>query len=221
MTTLAIIPARGGSERIPRKNLRQIRGKSLLEWTVKDALGAAGVDDVVVTSDDNEVLGIASQWVGVTPHKRPDEYATNDCGIEPVITDVLQSHPCDTVVLMNCCCPLRDETAIDRALAYHKSKQSCCTFSACDWNGLTWQYCVDKWYPNYDVYSRPRSQDWTQYVRETGSFWIFGADHIEVHGSMLCEKGHPFLTAQIDSLDIDTEADFEMAKLLLPMRRNV
>lgn len=66
-TVLAIIPARGGSKGVPRKNIREVAGKPLIGWTIEEAQKSKYIDRLVVSTDDQEIADIATQWGGRSP----------------------------------------------------------------------------------------------------------------------------------------------------------
>lgn len=77
MNILGIIPARGGSKRVPRKNLRLLNGKPLVAWVIEAARFVEEIDSLVVSSDDDEILTIAEEYDAHLPLLRPDEFATD------------------------------------------------------------------------------------------------------------------------------------------------
>jgi len=89
-TFLAIIPARGGSKRLPRKNVLELAGKPLITWTIEAALKSKYIDKVVVTSDDQEILGI-SEKQGADVVKRPDELASDTATTIDVVNHVVEN----------------------------------------------------------------------------------------------------------------------------------
>ena len=85
-TVLAIIPARGGSKGVPRKNIRDVAGKPLIAWTIEEAKKSGYIDRLVVSTDDQEIADVAVLWGGEVPFLRPAELAQDDTpGIAPVI----------------------------------------------------------------------------------------------------------------------------------------
>ena len=89
--TLALIPARGGSKGIPRKNIREIAGKPLIAWTIEAALGAKGIDRVVVSTEDEEIAEVARAWGADVPFMRPADLASDEApGISPVMHAIEQ-----------------------------------------------------------------------------------------------------------------------------------
>ena len=112
--TLALIPARGGSKGIPRKNIRLIAGKPLIAWTIEAALRSSLLDAVMVTTDDPEIAEVASRAGAQVPFLRPAALAQDDTpGIAPVLhaLDMLPGY--DAVLLLQPTSPLRNTADID------------------------------------------------------------------------------------------------------------
>ena len=86
---IAVIPARGGSKGIPRKNMRLMGGKPLISYAIENALSSEFVDDVVVSSDSEEILAYAAQFEGVTGLSRDTELALDAVTLDPVIYDAV------------------------------------------------------------------------------------------------------------------------------------
>ena len=118
MTLLALIPARGGSQRIPRKNIRPFCGKPLLHWTIEAALASACVDQVVVSTEDPEIAEIADAGGAEVPFFRPAELATDGApGIAPVLHALEQLPQVSDVLLLQPTSPLRTSADIEAIVA--------------------------------------------------------------------------------------------------------
>src|SRR5690554_4330901 len=125
---LMLIPARGGSKRLPRKNVLPLAGKPLICWTIEAAL-ATGLDArIMVSSDDEEILDIARQYAsrGVIAYRRPDELATDTASTVDVVMDAINAEKVQgcapgTVILLQPTSPLR--TAEDIQAAWHVYQQ--------------------------------------------------------------------------------------------------
>lgn len=118
MTTFALIPARGGSKGIPRKNIRVMGGKPLIAWTIEAAHAARGIDSVVVSTEDAEIAEVARQWGAEVPFLRPAELATDETpGIDPVLHAIGMLPQHDAVVLLQPTSPLRSTADIEAVLA--------------------------------------------------------------------------------------------------------
>ena len=115
-TFLSIIPARGGSKRLPRKNVLDLCGKPLISWTIEAALYSKYLDEVVVTSDDSEILGIANNMkvrsIERPPHLASDTASTFDAVKHTI--DNIDSY--EYIVLLQPTSPLRNATHIDKAI---------------------------------------------------------------------------------------------------------
>lgn len=117
-SVLAIVPARGGSKGVPRKNIRIVAGKPLIAWTIEEARKSQYIDRIVVSTDDQEIADIAVQYGGEVPFLRPSELARDDTpGTMPVI-HMLESigTQYDLVVLLQPTSPLRSVEDIDGAI---------------------------------------------------------------------------------------------------------
>jgi CMP-N,N'-diacetyllegionaminic acid synthase len=115
---LALVPARGGSKRVPRKNLQLVGGKPLIEWTLHAARAARCIDHLAVSSEDDEILALAGRIGCDTALRRPAALATDDSpGVDPVL-HALESLPgFDIVVLLQPTSPLRRPADIDGCAA--------------------------------------------------------------------------------------------------------
>ena len=120
---LAVIPARGGSKGLPKKNIRPLAGKPLLVWSIARAREARHVDEVVVSTDDEEIAEVAREHGAAVPFMRPAALATDEAPTFPVVQHALEelaragAAPFSYVALMEPTSPLRAEGDIDRMLA--------------------------------------------------------------------------------------------------------
>ncbi len=119
--TLAIIPARGGSKGIPRKNIRDFAGYPLLAWSIAAGLQASSVNRVIVSTDDEEIAGVARDFGAETPFLRPAEFAQDDTTDLPVFEHALRSlagdgYTHDVVVQLHPTSPIRPADCVDNAV---------------------------------------------------------------------------------------------------------
>jgi CMP-N-acetylneuraminic acid synthetase len=121
MKILGVIPARGGSKRIPRKNIRLLNGKPLLAWTIENAI-KSGISRVVVSTDDPIIAKIAKKSGAEVPFLRPSELAGDKLGIEPVLKHAFEWYKtnehfhADAIALLMPTSPLRRTEHIDEAI---------------------------------------------------------------------------------------------------------
>ena len=127
--TVAVIPARGGSTTIPKKNIKIFEGKPLIAWTIECALAAKGVDRIIVSTDNEEIANISSTYGAEVPFLRPAEISTADTAIEPVMAHAYEwladkdDYRADALILLFPTNPLREVRHIEEALnLFHSSK---------------------------------------------------------------------------------------------------
>jgi pseudaminic acid cytidylyltransferase len=87
---LCVIPARGGSKRIPRKNIREFCGKPMIAWSIEAAQASQCFDHIIVSTDDAEIADVARQWGAGVPFMRPEELADDFAGTTPVVAHAVQ-----------------------------------------------------------------------------------------------------------------------------------
>ena len=116
MRIVCIIPARGGSKRIPRKNIMEFCGKPLIVWSIEQAKASQYIEDVYVSSDDDEILRVSTEH-GAIKIKRPSQYAVDSALSEPVLAHALgnMDNP-DIVVFLQATSPIRGAEDIDDAI---------------------------------------------------------------------------------------------------------
>lgn len=118
---LGIIPARGGSKGVPRKNIRLISGKPLIAWTIEAAKKSKLLDRFIVSTEDNEIADIAREY-GAEVLKRPAELATDEVSTMSVLQHALAQIKCDTVVLLQATSPIRKPALIDECIKEFRDK---------------------------------------------------------------------------------------------------
>jgi len=127
MKLLSIIPARGGSKGIPRKNLAKINGRPLIEYSIKAALDVNQITDLIVSTDDKEIADIARELGAQVPFIRPLELATDQAQSAPVVMhavefmEKLKGYKYDAVLMLQPTCPLRKSLHIKKALDIYQS----------------------------------------------------------------------------------------------------
>jgi CMP-N,N'-diacetyllegionaminic acid synthase len=127
-TILAIVPARGGSKGVPRKNIRLLAGKPLIAWTIDEAKKSRYIDRLILSSEDDEIIEVAREFGCEIPFKRPDELAQDDTpGIESVIHAInTLEEKYDFVVLLQPTSPLRTVEDIDGLYSpLHNNRITC------------------------------------------------------------------------------------------------
>ena len=124
---LAVIPARGGSKRTPRKNIKDFRGKPLIAWSIDAAEQSKYIDMTFVSTEDAEI-GAVAELHGGTVMFRPPELATDDASNEDVCRNVLEAHDADWIVLLQPTSPLRTVEDIDAAIERATIGEACVSY---------------------------------------------------------------------------------------------
>jgi YrbI family 3-deoxy-D-manno-octulosonate 8-phosphate phosphatase len=177
--TACIIPARGGSKRLPRKNLRLVAGKPLLVHSVEHARVAVNVERTIVTTDDPEIAAVAREG-GVEVVMRPPEIASDTATSEAALAHVLdilaatEQYQPDLVVFLQCTSPVRRPDDIDRAVETLLKDNADSLFSATESRWLIWRRDGPEVRSfNYDFRNRKRDQEHPDEYRENGSIYVF------------------------------------------------
>ncbi|MEX0451996.1 acylneuraminate cytidylyltransferase family protein [Spiribacter sp. 218] len=215
----AIIPARHGSKGVIRKNLAPIGSKRLIDFTIEAGLRSQQIDQIVVTSDADEVLDRGRQY-GVNIRNRPTQYATDDALIDDVILDVINHYDWSAdqeVILLQPTSPLRNERHIDEAYSLLGEANADGVISVIpapgnpykafrtDDDGLL-KGLVDNCAPF------KRRQDCPMQYFANGAIYIFRVNNFVRRKCLLEGAVVPYIMSETDSLDIDTESDLEIAR---------
>jgi len=222
---LIVIPARGGSKRLPRKNVLPLAGKPLICWTIEAALQTDLRARILVTSDDEEILSIASRYAdqGVFAHKRPEALATDtattaDALIEAVESERRAGHAPDTLVLLQPTSPLR--TARDILAAVDTFQEAGCkdtVVSVCEVDHPTsWIGVIEEGarFSGIDL-SGKRSQDYQQECRLNGAVYVAQTNVLMTAHSLFTENLRASVMPKSRSFDIDEEIDFRVCESLV------
>lgn len=233
MTTIAIIPARGGSKGVPRKNIRMLAGKPLIAWSIEAARAVPGISRVVVSTDDQEIADIAQTGGAEVPFMRPADLASDEATTlsvlqHAVLTLEAQSGTgIDRVVLLQPTSPLRTAADIEASLEImrggsdltsvisvmlveHAHPMLLKTVS----DGILHPYLPD--YPE-----GARRQDLSPPVYTTnGAVYVLTRDILVNDGTLLGDRTAPYVMDAERSLDIDTEFDLTLADFLLRQRQD-
>lgn len=182
---LGLIPARGGSKRLPRKNIQPLGGKPLIAWTIDAARKSKLLDVTVLSSDDPEILTTAVGY-GCAVHQRSPALATDTASSEDVARDVLPRYPdCSYVVLLQPTSPLRTSEDIDKCIRAFRRQPVPGYFSVCN------------------------------EIKPNGAIYIVRSGHLRAGGTFLPKDAAIYIMPPERSVDIDTVEDLREAERLL------
>lgn len=222
-TFLAIIPARGGSKRLPRKNILDLCGKPLISWSIEAALKSKYISKVVVSSDDEEILNISSNF-GADIIKRPYELANDTATTFDAIKHTINNlEKYDYIVLLQPTSPLRNEKHIDEAIELLEEKQADAIVSVCEMDhSPLWSNTLPKdgnmrGFLREEILNK-RSQDLEKYYRLNGAVYICKTDKLlENKSFFLKDNIFAYIMDRKSSIDIDEEIDFLFAERVIEL----
>ena len=219
MHVVALIPARGGSKGIPRKNLAPLAGKPLLHWAIDAALSADTVTRLVVSTDDDEIAAAAGDAELL---RRPTELAGDDTPMLDVIRHALEHiEPCDVLVLLQPTSPLRRPEQVDEAVRLLLESGADTVVSVVE---VPHRYEPSSLMELHDGRLVARSEPTTRQAKDQlyarNGPAILAVRPSGLGDGLYCGNVVGYVMDQRDSLDIDTPHDLELAEQLLRSHRD-
>jgi CMP-N-acetylneuraminic acid synthetase len=225
MRILALITARGGSKRIPGKNLRSLGGRPLIVWSIDAAKGIPEICDILVSTDDDAIAEVARNAGALIPWLRPADLASDTAKSVDVALHALDWYEkefgaVDGLLLLQPTSPFRSHETIVRGIALFRQhdRQPVVAISPADSHPM-WCFRVD------GMAMRPfiegsglhvRSQDLPPAYVVNGAFYLFTPKHLRRYRSLYSDDMIPLIIERPEeSLDIDTEWDWKMAEAVL------
>jgi len=232
MSIVAIIPARGGSKGIPRKNLMWVAGQPLIAYSIEAARNATSVDRVLISTDDREVADVARQLGAEVPFLRPPELANDTAPMIGVLKHALawlesQGVAVEALVLLQPTSPLRTSRHIEEAVALFRSTAASSVVSVVEVPHQFNPVSVMKMTPKGalapflgDQSAITRRQDKSiAYARNGPAVLVCHPDTLR-QGELYGERCLPYVMSDDDSLDIDTASDLALAEQALQLKNH-
>jgi CMP-N,N'-diacetyllegionaminic acid synthase len=222
MSLLAIIPARGGSKGIPKKNIVTLYGKPLIAWTIEAALRAKSISRLIVSTDDPAIAAIATGLGAEVPFIRPAALSHGESTSVSAVLHALEQMPIfEKVLLLQPTSPLRSSDDIDEIVAFKEKQIAPSAVSI----SLVSQH--PHWMFNLGLSGRltplikqegevaTRRQDLPQIYMPNGALYLADSDWIQKKLTFVTEETLGFVMPQERSIDIDTVDDLRLAELLM------
>ena len=216
---VAIIPARGGSKGIPKKNIIKVAGHPLIAWSVRQATNSQLIDTVFVSTDDDEIARIARQYSAEVIN-RPPELATDSSSSEDALEHAIDSIQntrnirIDTVVFLQATSPLREKEDIDNAIRKYFLEKANCLFSCVKIKDFfIWEEREGNHVSvSYDYRNRKLRQDIKPKYLENGSIYVFSPELIKKEHNRLGGKIAIYEMPAWKSFQIDAWDDVEICE---------
>ena len=218
-TILGLIPARGGSKGVPRKNIRMAAGKPLIAWTIEEALKSQYIDRVILSSEDPEIMEVASHCGCEVPFQRPMELANDDTpGVAPVLHALSQLPEYTYVTLLQPTSPCRTVEDIDGCIERCEAAgaKACVSIVKCQEHPFLiftkdQGSILHRLLPEAGNYHR--RQDYPECFLLNGAVYVAQCKWLQSSRTFLSGETVGFEMPPERSLDIDTEEDFRRFEL--------
>lgn len=222
---VAIIPARGGSKGVLRKNIKLLNGYPLITYSIKAAQNSQYINKVVVSTDDKEIMETAIQHSASVPYLRPFELSTDDASTVDVIIHMVkylinvENYIPDYVCVLQCTSPLRTSTDIDNSISLLLSRNVDGLVSVCEseinpywtniFDGERLKYFIEK------GKTITKRQDLPKIYRNNGAIYLIKTEVLFSEKSLEPQNITGYIMPIDRSIDIDTELDFKIAELIM------
>ena len=221
MQILAVIPARGGSKGIPKKNIRLMNGKPLISYSINNAKNSRYITDVFVTTDSNEISEVAEEY-GVEIIKRDESLSSDLITLDPVVfhakncAEKIKNKKYDAVVTLQPTSPLLKTETLDNAIEYFINGNYDTVISVINKPHLSWGLQENKIIPLYK--ERKNRQELPPQYFETGAFLIAKADCVK-NNTRIGKNVSVFEVAENESIDIDDKNDWLLTENLMKCKK--
>ena len=225
---LCIITARGGSKRIPHKNIKNFCGKPIIAYSIEAAKESRLFDDIVVSTDDDKIMDISRSLGANVPFKRSEKNSDDYATIDQVLNEVLNEYEKrnNVSIDMFCCiyptAPFLTGEKLTAAYNCMKAEDADAVVSVVKYSyppqrGLIVDNSFLKF--QFPQYYKTRSQDLESIYHDCGQFYFYKTQAFKNGDGQIIEKTFPFVIDETEVQDIDNETDWEMAELKYRLMR--
>lgn len=220
---LAIIPARGGSKGIPRKNIKKISGKPLIAWTIEESKKSRYLDRIIVSTEDEEIAEISKSFGAEVPFLRPKELSEDTTpGIEPILHAIEALPGYDYVMLLQPTSPLRTVEDIDMIISLMIEKDYKSMVSVCLSDKTpSWMFKLTQ-EDNLESYVQEevvtRRQEGEELYSLNGAIYLINSKELTNNKSFFTSNTKGFVMPKERSFDIDDSVDFKICEKFLDLK---
>ncbi|MDC6387804.1 pseudaminic acid cytidylyltransferase [Maribacter sp. PR1] len=221
MANLAIIPARGGSKRIPRKNIREFLGKPIIAYSIEAAINSKLFDEIMVSTDDMEIAKIAEKYGAKVPFirssKNSNDFSTTFDVLEEVLLKYLEQRKSfENVCCIYPCAPLTNEEKLKGAFLKLEETGADSVIPIVSFSfPIQRAFKISQGKLNYfhPEHERTRSQSMEKAYHDAGQFYWFKSNRILKLKSLVTKETSYVELSELEVQDIDNESDWKMAEL--------
>ena len=229
MGNICIIPARGGSKRISRKNIKYFLGKPIIAYSIQAALDSLLFDEVMVSTDDSEIAKIAVKYGAKVPFKRSDKNSDDFATTFDVIEEVIISYKNEGREFDNLCClyacaPFVTKELILESFQKLKSNNFDTVFPVIPYSFPIQRALIEK---NGKIFMikennlQSRTQDLEKTYHDVGQFYCCKIDRIMLNKKILTNNTGGIFVTELDAQDIDNHIDWKLAELKYSLRNEL
>lgn len=226
---IAIIPARGGSKRIPRKNVKEFLGKPVIAYSISAALESKLFDEVMVSTDDEEIAKVAQTWGAKVPFMRSPTNSDDFASTDSVLKEVLLNYKDRGSIFDLACCiypvaPLVTANKLTEAHDQLQRRNLDCCFPVCRYSSPIWRSfqltdgLIKMTWPENES---KRSQDLPDTFFDAGQFYWFRSSSFLSSGGLLGEATGGIVLDELQVQDIDSMTDWKLAEMKFKLMKNL
>lgn len=229
MSNLCIIPARGGSKRIPRKNIKSFLGKPIIAYSIEAAINSGLFDEVMVSTDDFEIAEIANKYGATVPFFRTEKTSTDFATTFDVIEEVVEQYQAinrnfDFICCLYACAPFVTSDRLSESLKMLETQEYDSVFPVIPF-GFPIQRALkfegEKINFFYPEFSLSRSQDLEKSYHDAGQFYWMRVDKCLTQKAILTNNTGSIIISEMEGQDIDNEIDWKLAELKYELLQNI
>ena len=228
MRTLCIIPARGGSKRIPRKNIKLFMDKPIIAFSIETALKSEIFDEVMVSTDDEEIASVAARYGAKVPFMRSEKTANDFATTADVINEVLSNYRERGDEFDKCCClyataPFVSVKHLQEAYNAINNEEADACFTVVQYSypiqrslKVGHKGYVEMTFPEH---LKSRSQDLTPIYHDAGQFYFVKVPAFIQEQTLWCKHTVPLILSEMEVQDLDTQTDWQLAEMKFKLTR--
>lgn len=221
MSNIAIITARGGSKRIPKKNIKEFCGKPIIEYSIKAALNSGIFDEIMVSTDSQEIAEIALNCGAKVPFLRSAENSNDYATTADVLLEVINSYEKLGQMFNTLCCiyPTAPFVSSDKLICAYKGmkdKQGDSAMTVVKYSFPPQRALVirnGKLEYQYPEYCNTRSQDLESIYHDCGQFYFCDVESLKKYRTVVTPNCVPYIVPEEEVQDIDNESDWNLAEI--------